>query len=319
MKEIVIGVIGGASGEVMVNNLHKYEGIKTALVAGKTDESGVAQSDYSHITDLRNVDEIESFFNKHGVKYVVLGTGHRFAFALAAELEKRGIVPNVNIQASLIAKNKKLYKDMIASKGFETAKYVAYSADEDIPEIQAIIDKVGLPCVVKSAVDTTFPQKASTKEELEKEIETVRATESPIVIEAFVDGIDVTVPVRVVNGTAKAYVVSYYSKASELELTGFSHEKATKRLSSEDEKRVLAYCEKLALASGFEGVPRIDAMVIPNGTIYILEANSVTATGNSGTQMIFYRDFVKDIMDRYGVDLAHIVVETALMKFGIIS
>ncbi len=315
----VIGLIGGASGEVIVNNFHKYEGIKTALVAGKDNESGVSQSDYHLIIDLRNVDEIELFFKEHDVKYLVLGTGHRFAFSLAAELEKRGFIPNVNIQASLIAKDKKLYKDMISSKGFETAKYIPIASNEETPELQVIIDAIGLPCVVKSSIDTTYPQKASSREELQREIEAVRKTESPVLIESFIDGIDVTVPVRVVNHSAKAYVVSYYNKSSELELTGFSHEKATRRLSDKDEARVLAYCERLALASEFEGVPRIDAIVIPDGPIYILEANSVTATGNSGTQTIFYRDFVKDIMDRYGVDLARIVVETALIKFGLID
>ena len=62
-------------------------------------------------------------------------------------------------------------------------------------DIQRILDKVGCPCVVKSTIDTTYPKKANTKEELERHIETIRKTNSPIVVEHFIEGIDTTVPV----------------------------------------------------------------------------------------------------------------------------
>lgn len=268
-------------------------------------------------TDLRHINTIKSFFTDLGVKYFILGTGHRYAFKLAEELAKDGFVPDVNIESSLIAKYKNEYKKMVREKGFLAPEDYTVLSTEDIPNAKDIVDRVGLPCVVKATIDTMYPQKVNTEDELLEAIKEVLSRDSPALIEQFIKGIDITVPVSVVNGKAKAYSVCYYSKAEECDLKGFTHEEYMKeRLTAQDEEKVLDYCERLALASGFEGLPRIDAMALHGGTTYVLEVNSVGVTGISDHYEPFNNAVLRPLKSR-GIDLAEISVNTALEKFGL--
>lgn len=162
-----------------------------------------------------------------------------------------------------------------------------------------------------------YPQKTNTEEELKAAINEVLDSGSPVLVEQFIKGIDITVPVLVANGKAKAYGVCYYSKAEECDLKGFTHEEYMKeRLSGEDEKMVLGYCERLAVASGFEGLPRFDCVAMHGGDTYVLEVNSVGVTGISDHYEPFNNAVLRPLL-RKGIDLAEITVTTALEKFGL--
>lgn len=312
----IIGLIGGALGKDLTEQLHR-KGYEVALIAGKNGELGTDVADYVLTTDLRNTKTACSFFKDLGVRYLILGTGHRYAFKLAEELEKEGIIANVNVSASLIAKVKNDYKDLVEEKGFLSPKYFTVLNKEDMPDIKTIEDKVGFPCVVKASIDTMYPQKANTVEELKAEIDEVLNSGSPVLIEQFIKGIDITVPVSVANGKAKAYAVCYYSKAEECDLKGFTHEEYMKEhLTEEDEAKVLDYCERLALASGFEGLPRFDAMALPGGDTYVLEVNSVGVTGISDHYEPFNNAVLRPLLKK-GINLAEITVDIALEKFGL--
>lgn len=312
----IIGVIGGASGKDLTEQLHGRE-YSVALVAGKNGELGTDVADYVLTTDLQNVDTIRSFFRDLDVKYLILGTGHRYAFKLAEELEKDGVMLNVNIKASKIAKVKNDYKDLVREKGFLSPAYYTILSKDAIPDIKTIEERVGFPCVVKASIDTMYPQKVSTEIELKAAIEEVLDSGSPVLIEQFIRGIDVTVFVSVANGRAKAYAVCYYSKAEECDLKGFTQEEYMKeRLSKDDEAKVLDYCERLALASGFEGLPRFDVMALPGGDAYVLEVNSVSVTGISDHYEPFNNAVLRPLM-KQGMNMAEITVSTALDKFGL--
>ena len=175
----IIGLVGGASGKELTEQLH-VKGYQVALVAGKNGELGTDLADYVLTTDLQNVTTIRSFFKDLGVKHLILGTGHIFAFKLAEELEKDVIIPNVNIKASLIAKVKNDYKDLVEEKGFLSPAYFSILSKDEMPDLKKVEEKVGFPCVVKASIDTMYPQKASTEEELKAAIEVVLNSGSPV-------------------------------------------------------------------------------------------------------------------------------------------
>lgn len=316
MSNIVIGLIGGTSGKELAKEIQK-KGFSVALVAGKNGERGTDIADYVLTTDLRNVGTICSYFRDHEVKYFILGTGHRFAFSLVEALEKEGLTSNVNIKASLIAKVKNDYKDFVKEKGFLSPKYFTVQKKEELFDLKQCEELLGFPCVVKASIDTMCPQKVNTEDELLSAIEEVLDSGSPVVIEQFIRGIDITVPVSVSNGKAKAYAVCYYSKAEECNLKGFTHDEYMKqRLSAEDEAKVLDYCERLALASSFEGLPRFDAMVLPGGDTYVLEVNSVGLTGFLDYEESYNNSVLRPLM-KNGINLAEVTVTMALEKFGL--
>ncbi|MCR2046764.1 ATP-grasp domain-containing protein [Acetatifactor muris] len=314
MENEVIGLIAGISGEILTEKLHK-KGKRVALIEGKPGESGEETADFVCRADLRQVDKIDSFFKEMGVKKVVIGTGHILALELSRDLDERGYLLSNDPAASLLAKDKIRYKEALMAQGINTPKFIRISPREEMPDTQKIIDYLGLPCVVKSPVDKVLPQKANNVDELDAAILEILGKDSTVLVEEFVRGVDVTVPVLVKKTGAEAIIVSYYSKAQECHLKGFtSNDSRRESLTPEMETEVKKYCEQVALKTGMKGLCRIDAMVVPDNMsccIYILEANSVMVTGIHENQMEYGRFF----LEREGVDFADILIETTMDKF----
>lgn len=315
---IAIGLIGGASGKELTEYIQKF-GFTVALVIGKADEPGSDIADHILVTDLRNIEQVYSWLKELGVKKLIIGTGHRFAFKLGEELERKGIQLNVNIQASELAKEKRLFKDFITERGFSSPAYISVSNKESIPNLKRIVNHVGLPCVVKATIDTMLPQKINNENELFEGINMILESGSPVLIEQFIKGIDITVFVSASKNEVKALPICYYSKAEDNEMKGFGHEEYLKgHLLPEIEKKVMEYCEKLVITCGFEGLPRVDLMVMPNGEIYILETNSVAVTGINERHAAYCKGTVLALRMQ-GIDVAEVVVKTALKKFGLLQ
>lgn len=309
----IIGLIGGASGKELTERLHD-KGYRVALIVGRNGEMGTEQADYLLTTDLRNVRTINSFLNDLGVKYLLVGTGHRFAFELAEKLEQYGLVPNINTSSSKLAKEKRLFKDYISKKGILTPEYISINSLDDIVNIDETIKKIGIPCVVKATIDTMLPQKANSREELIEGIQEILASGSPVIVEQFVRGIDCTVFVSVKDKIVKALPICYYSKAEDNDMKGFSSKEYSKMtLSQESEDRVKRY---IVEECGFEGLPRVDLMALPDGTAYILEVNSVGVTGICERHAPYCLGTVLALRAK-GIDVAEIVVNNALAKWNL--
>lgn len=315
MEREIIGLIAGISGEILTEKLHN-RGKKVALIEGKQGESGEKTADFVFTTDLRQTDKIDEFFRETGVKKVVIGTGHILALELSKALEERGYVLSNDPAASLLAKDKIRYKEALTGQGFCTPKYISAASKGTLPSAAEIIDFLGIPCVVKSSVDKILPQKANSEDELAAAIEEIFAKDSPVLVEEFVHGVDVTVPVLVKGTEAETVIISYYSKAQECHLKGFTDQDNRKEcLKPEIEEKLKRYCEQAALKTGMKGLCRIDAMVVPNHAdcqIYILEANSVMVTGVHANQIEYGRYF----LEREGIDFAEMLIEAAMGKFG---
>lgn len=307
----MIGVIAGISGEILTQKLQN-KGYKVALVAGKNGESGTNIADIICISDLKDYNKILSFFRKSSVYNILIGTGHILAIHLSKVLENNGFTVSNNPDISLLAKDKIRYKEHLIARGFNTPEFMKFH-NHTVPEMDSIIEKLGLPCVVKSAIDCVLPQKVNTKKELEEAIEEIIITQSDILIEKYITGIDTTIPVIVSKDKAEAIVVSYYNKAKECHLKGFNIENAKKKtLSRKQEEKLKSYCETVAIKTGMEGLCRLDAIVTETGEIYILEANSVMVTGVHQNQIEYGRFF----LEKENIDFAEILINEALKKFN---
>jgi len=304
-----IAIIAGISGEVVVKELKKL-GYKTFVISGRKEDSGMNISDKNLVVDLREKELIYNELVKNKIDKVILGTGHLLAFNLIDFLDKKGIKVSVNPKSSLIAKDKFAYKEELVKNGILTPKYVEIDLDEKY-DIQEILDKISCPCVVKSTIDTTYPKKANTKEELEKHIETIRKTNSPVVIEQFIEGIDTTVPVYSNPKETKAILVSYYSKADACKLEGFGNDLIKGKLNREVEERLLRFSEDVIRKTNILGMARLDIIVDKDEQFYVLECNSVMVTGVHPNQI----EYGKEFLERENVNFAEYTVKNALEIF----
>jgi len=309
-KKECIAIIAGISGEVIVKELKKLN-YNTFVISGRKEDSGMNISDRNFVVDLREKELIYNELVKNSIDKVILGTGHILAFELVDFLSKKGIKVSVNPKSSLIAKDKFAYKEELVKNGILTPKYMEIALNEKY-NIQEILDKIGYPCVVKSTIDTTYPKKANTKEELERHIEAIRKTNSPILVEQFIEGIDTTVPVYSNPKETKAILVSYYSKADACKLEGFGNDLIKEILSKETEKKLLRFSEDVIRKTNILGMARLDIIVDKNQNFYVLECNSVMVTGVHQNQI----EYGKEFLERENINFAELTVRNALEIFN---
>lgn len=306
----IIGIIAGISGEVIRKELEN-KGYKTCVISGRKDDVGMEKSDLYLAEDLRKKENILKFLQKNNISKLILGTGHILAFELAEYLNKNGIKISINPEKSLLAKDKYLYKEKLEELGFLTPKFIKLKKDEAL-NIEKI-NKLKFPVVIKSTIDTMYPQKISLKDEALKVIETIQKTDSDVLIEEYIEGIDTTIPVYSNKEETKAIIVSYYSKAKECKLKGFLFEGSNeKKLTKEIEKKLMNFSEEVVKKTGTIGMVRLDIIVDSDNNFYILECNSVMVTGIHPNQIEYGTEFLQ----KENVNFAKYTVENALKIFN---
>lgn len=307
-----IGIIAGISGKVITKEVQKC-GYKALVISGRANDAGMDIADISLVEDLRNKEIILAALKRYKVEAIILGTGHILAFELVKYLQDNGIKISVDPVKSLIAKDKHAYKRELEKYGFLTPKFAELTHDENAKEVLTKhLENIGLPCVIKSTIDTMYPQKANTGDEYFAYINEVQSTGSPVLIEQYVAGIDTTVPVASSGVAAKAIMVSYYSKAKSCKLKGFEDISTENRLPAEVEEKLKSYAEEVTKTLGTVGMTRLDIIVDNNFDFYILECNSVMVTGVHPNQIEYGREF----LEKENINFASITVETALKRFG---
>lgn len=304
-----IGIIAGISGEVIVKEVKKL-GYETLVISGREKDSGMNISDKNLVVDLKLKEKIYEELKKNNIKKIIFGTGHILAFELADFLSKKGIRISINPKSSLIAKDKFLYKKLLVQKGILTPKFILIDQKEYY-DVKKVIAKVGIPCIIKSTIDTMYPKKANTVEELEKYIEEVKKSNSSILVEEFIEGIDITVPVYSNYKETKSLKVSYYNKAKECHLIGFNFSNNIEKLPLNIENKILKFAEEVIRKTNIIGMSRLDIIVDRNMKYYILECNSVMVTGIHPNQI----EYGKEFLQKENINFAELTVKNALKIF----
>jgi carbamoylphosphate synthase large subunit len=303
-----VGLVAGISGRELTLELKKL-GKEVFLIGGREDEAGSREADYFLHIDLKNRNQIYEYLKINGIQYVVLGTGHEVAFNLASYLEKKGILTSIDVQASVLAKNKTKYKTLLEEKGYLTPKYIEILTDKEC-HIDSVINYVGMPCVVKSPTDKQLPQKVNSELELENALDQMKKVNDDVLIEEFIDGVECTVPVVSNYIETKALLLSYYNKADRCNLSGFQKLKNNIRVNSDTEKNILKMAEDIVKNTGVIGLCRLD-FIIKENKYYVLECNSVMVTGVHPNQIEYGRDF----LEKEKINFAQMLVENAFKIF----
>lgn len=301
-----IGLIAGHSGDSLTDKL-KNKGYAVALVGGRENEPGMNKADFILIEDLSNHQKIASFFMEHYVNKVIVGTGHSKAINLVEYLHNRGLATNINHSKSLLAKDKIKFKNELIDIKVKTPKFMSINVDEDVP-FKAILDKIKIPCVIKSTTDAVQPQKVDTILELQDAIENVKATNTVVLIEEYIKGNDCTVAVVSDCNNVRSLGVTYYSKAKEYNLKGFD-DAYSKKLSDEKELELNSLATQIVEKLEFKGVSRVDFIIDEkSGENYVLELNTVIVTGYNGSAYPFLKE--------QGIDIAEIMIDNSLKLIG---
>ena len=226
------------------------------------------------------------------------------------------------VESSAVAMDKRLSKILYELRGLATAEFVELSRENHLEEagLDTLVELIGLPCVVKptsdgSSLGVSIPK---TREELALAIEAGFAIGDLLLVEKFIEGIEVTVPVlgnkakellplSVVEIVSKNEFYDYESKYAE----GGSAHIIPARLSAEQ----IALCQQAAVeahvALGCAGLSRTDIIVSEDGVPWLIETNTVP--GMTHTSLI------PDSARHYGLtdgELYRLLLHYALERSG---
>ena len=176
--------------------------------------------------------------------------------------------------------NKRDTLSVVKEYGIKTAISI-YLNKGDVVDLDKIIDKVGLPCFLKpnNAGSSYGISKAHTKEEILPAIETTYKEDSEILIESFLDGVEVSVGVIQYKGETKVLPITEIVTENdffdyEAKYEGKSQEITPARISSEEQSKVEAIAEKVYKILNMSGFSRSEYIFV-NGEPHFLEMNTV--------------------------------------------
>ncbi len=291
MKKNIAIVMGGfssekdvsiKSGTVVFNTLNrsKYNAYRVLILPEKwvyinenEEEFIIDKNDFSVTTNTKKI-TFDCVFN------AIHGAPGENGY-LQAYLELLGIPQtSCSMYAASITFNKRDCLSILKPYGIKTATNYFLNLGDTINE-DAIIAKVGLPCFVKAnkAGSSFGITKVFKKEELQHAITTAYQEDNEIIIEAFLEGTEVSVGVLTYKGKIKVLPITEIVSENdffdyEAKYLGKSEEITPARISKEMEEKVRKTAKKVYQVLHLKGFSRSE-YIFKNGEPYLLEVNTV--------------------------------------------
>lgn len=282
-KKVV--VVAGQSGAEIVEEFHR-EGYQVLLVCGKEGEAGADLAEELVVKDLSQIEEVYTSFADYS-KLVFFGTGHFLAIDLAHYCVKMGCTINFDHEAAALFKNKLKTHRYVNQLGYLSPLIYVVSdqGDSYLPD--------SWPVVLKSEQDTYKTEMVDSVQDFMRVRDAMLATGSQVLVERFIDGYEVTLPVIAEKGSVRALPAALdmqgiNEKAVSI-LKGFDLKREDKKsvgiatvVTPEMKAKIASAAEDIISQAGFYGYPRFDIMVEGN-EFYILEINSIMVSALGGT------------------------------------
>ncbi len=191
------------------------------------------------------------------------------------------------VLASAMGMDKLVAKAMFGKLGLSLIDYVAFPA-ERAAEIRAADLPFGIPCVVKpsgegSSVGVHLVKDAA---KLSAACQDAATFKGDVIVERYVKGTEVNVAVLDGKALGAIEIVpanEFYDYAAKY-TAGTTQYFYPARIPEAHRARVMDAAEKAHRGLGCAGVTRVDFIVAPDGTPYILEIN--TLPGMTGTSLV---------------------------------
>ncbi len=184
-----------------------------------------------------------------------------------------------NFYQSALTFNKKDTLAVLSKYGIPSAKSIYIRKGEKI-EYQKLAEELGLPCFVKpnQSGSSLGISKVKNISEFEKAFESAFAEDDEILVESFLDGMEVSVGVVDFEGETIVLGITEIVPTKEFfdyeaKYEGASEEITPARIDDETRKRVEEIAKRAYDSLGMSGFSRSE-YIIMNGTPYMLEMNT---------------------------------------------
>lgn len=300
MKHIAI-VAGGDSSEVVVS-LKSAQGIRSFI-----DETKYKTTIVTIIGDewLAKVSENKSYaIDKNDFSYTIDGEKQKFDFAyitIHGTPGENGILQGYfdligmkysccGVLAAALSFNKFACNQYLKNFGAKVASSMLVSPGMNV-EPKEVVEKLGLPCFIKSNVGGSSFGVTKVKEEAQilPAVERAFAEGGDVIIESFLKGTEITCGMYKTHEKTVVFPITEVVPENEFfdydaKYNGQVSEITPARISDELTKKVQEETKKYYDILGCKGIVRIDYIITEDGVPHVLEAN--TTPGMTPTSFI---------------------------------
>ena len=300
MKHIAI-VAGGDSSEVVVS-LKSAQGIKSFI-----DETKYKTTIVTIIGDewLAKVSENKSYvIDKNDFSYTVNGEKQKFDFAyitIHGTPGENGILQGYfdliglkysccGVLAAALSFNKFACNQYLKNFGAKVASSMLVSSGMNV-DPKEVVEKLGLPCFIKSNVGGSSFGVTKVKEEAQilPAVERAFAEGGDVIIESFLKGTEITCGMYKTHEKTVVFPITEVVPENEFfdydaKYNGQVSEITPARISDDMTKKVQEETKKYYDILGCKGIVRIDYIITEDGVPHVLEAN--TTPGMTPTSFI---------------------------------
>lgn len=282
-KKILV-VMGGTSSEKEVS-----------LKSGEAVYNSLIRKNYNAEKFVLNEDNVCEIISKKPDLCVLClhGKGGEDG-SIQGMLELAGIrYTGSGIASSAMCMNKIITKKMLVHKNIPTPKFAEIKNGENIEEFSKnLIEQFGFPLVVKAPCQgsSVGVEIVHNFEELVTAIKNNIDYDNEILIEEFINGVELTVPVMKENGKAVAFPIveivsentfyDYESKYTE----GMSHHIIPARVNKDAAEKISQYAVDTYNALSCSGIARVDFFIDKDNNPYVIEINTIP--GMTATSLV---------------------------------
>lgn len=257
---------------------------EVSLVSGKATKQGLEQAGFkvTAIDPANSHELVQLIEGDFDVAYVCLHGRFGEDGTVQGFLELLGLpYTGSGVWSSATAMDKTKSKLFYERAGLHVPQSVTLSPDHT-STLQEIVDKVGLPCVVKPPKEGSSVgiHMINTSEELQQALDSVFETGDDALVETYVAGMELTVAVLgnkdplalpVIEIIPKNHFYDFESKYAE----GGSEHVCPAPLEEEQAKTVQEMAKKAHQALECRGLSRSDFLLDDKGDFWILETNTL--------------------------------------------
>ena len=306
-KKILV-IMGGISSEREIS-----------LRSGEAVYNSLLNLNYNVEKFILNEDNVRDIFEKKPDLCVLVlhGKGGEDG-SIQGMLELAGIrYTGSGIASSANCMNKILTKKLLQAKGIPTPNYATVNRDENIMLfVDDLLSRFDFPLVVKAPCQgsSVGVEIVHNKEQLIKSIETNINYDGEILVEEFINGKELTVPVMYDNNKLCALPIveivsenDFYDFESKYTV-GMSHHIIPANVNSITSEHIYNYAINAYKALSCKGVARIDFFVDNKNDPYVIEINTIP--GMTETSL------VPDSARAAGISFDELVEKIVLQAFN---
>ncbi len=283
MKKSKVLILGGGSDQKLLVEEFNYRGFQTIVIDYLDNPPAKSIASIHYKESTYDEDAIRKIAKKHNVDYITtISTDQPLLIATKVSEELR-LPCYISAKQALSLTNKSVMKNLLSANNIPTARHTSIEFSE-LHRYADITKDLNYPLIVKP-VDSSgsrginkIYRKADLLSKLQIAFDISRSNH--VIVEEFIDGIEVSVDNLVINSSSNLIMISDNFKAGNHQTPLIDKSLFPSVCSHAVRKKIESICQKLADVYNLNNAPLFVQMIVKDDEVFVIELSARVAGGS---------------------------------------